>query len=149
MLIVDHLQSKIDDPRALEPLTPNHILTAKSEIPSSPPSEFVREDLFLRKRWRRVQYLLEQFWSRWKREYIAQISIRQKWHKPVHNMCLGDIVLVKDIDLPRNHWPLAKVVEVKVDDDRLVRRVKVLLGQRGSTKPSVLERSVHKLVLLM
>lgn len=64
-------------------------------------------------------------------------------------MCLGDIVLVKDIDLPRNHWPLAKVVEVKVDDDRLVRRVKVLLGQRGSTKPSVLERSVHKLVLLM
>lgn len=130
--------SEIDDPRALEPLKPNHILTAKSEIPSSPPSEFVRKDLFLRKRWRRVQYLLEQFWSRWKREYIAQISIRQKWQKPVRNMCL-----------PRNHWPSAKVVEVTVDDDRLVRRVKMLLGQRGSTKPSVLERSVHKLVLLM
>ncbi|CAG2240320.1 unnamed protein product [Mytilus edulis] len=117
--------SEIDDPRALEPLTPNHILTAKSEIPSSPQSEFV------------------------KREYIAQISIRQKWHKPVRNMCFRDIVLVKDVELPRNHWPLAKVVEVKVDDDRLVRRVKVMLGQRGSTKPSVLERSVHKLVLLM
>lgn len=141
--------SEIDDPNALEPLTPNHILTAKSDIPRPPPGEFIREDLFLRKRWRRVQYLLEQFWARWKREYIAQISLRQKWHTPRRNIRSGDIVLVKDIDLPRNQWPLAKVVEANTDDDGLVRRVKVQLGNSGSASSSVLERNVHKLVLLV
>ena len=67
--------NEIEDPNAFEPLTPNHILTSKSEIPYPPPGTFVKEDLFLRKRWRCVQYLLEQFWARWKKEYIAQISL--------------------------------------------------------------------------
>jgi len=139
----------IDDPNAFEPLTPNHILTAKSSVPLPPPGDFVKEDLFLRKRWRRVQYLLEQFWARWRSEYVAQISLRQKWHEPRRNIRSGDIVLVKDMDLPRNQWPLAKVVEANTDDDGLVRRVRVTIGKRGSGPTSVLERSVHKLVLLV
>ncbi|KAL4217997.1 hypothetical protein ACF0H5_022735 [Mactra antiquata] len=139
----------INDPSALEPLTPNHILTAKSDIPAPPPGEFVREDLFLRKRWRRVQYLLEQFWSRWQREYLAAISLRQKWHTAQRNIRVGDIVLIKDEGLPRNHWSLAVVVEANPDGDGLVRRVKVKLGIRGSTPITILERSVHKLVLLI
>ena len=51
----------INDPSALEPLTPNHILTGKSDFPAPQPGDFIREDLFLKKRWRRVQYLIEQF----------------------------------------------------------------------------------------
>ena len=49
--------SEIDDPKTFEPLTPNHILTGKTSIPCPPLGEFVREDIFLRKRWRRVQYI--------------------------------------------------------------------------------------------
>jgi len=64
-------------------------------------------------------------------------------------MRIGDIVLVKDIDYPRNQWPLAKVVEVNIDDDGLVRRVKLKLGRKDSASTSILERSVHKLVLLV
>ena len=52
-------------------------------------------------------------------------------------------MLVKDIDLPRNQWPLGRIVRANPDDDGLVRRVKV------KTQSSVLERSVHKLVLLV
>ena len=103
----------------------------------------MREDMFVRKRWRRVQYLIEQFWSRWKREYLAQVALRQKWHGVHRNILEGDIVLVKDIDLPRNQWPLGRIVRANPDDDGLVRRVKV------KTQSSVLERSVHKLVLLV
>lgn len=54
----------INDPKSLEPLTPNHLLTMKSSVPLPPPGEFIKEDLYARKRWRRVQYLAEQFWSR-------------------------------------------------------------------------------------
>ncbi|XP_013402109.1 uncharacterized protein LOC106167786 [Lingula anatina] len=138
--------SEINDPKTLEPLTPNHILTAKADILFPPPGNFVREDLFLQKR---VQYLLEQFWSRWKKEYISQISLRQKWHEPRHNMRKGDVVLIKDIELPRNQWPLARVVEANADDDGLVRRVKVRTGCSGTLGSSILERNVQKLVLLV
>ena len=57
---------------------------------------------------------------------------------------------MKDIDLPRHEWPITKVVEVKTDDDGLVGRVKVQMSKRDiSSKTVVLERSVHKLVLLI
>ncbi|XP_062600914.1 uncharacterized protein LOC134262527 [Saccostrea cucullata] len=135
--------SEIDNPDSLEPLTPNHILTGKTTSPLPPPGEFVKEDMYVRKRWRRVQYLMEQFWSRWRHEYLAQITLRQKWHGVRRNIKEGDIVLVKDVDLPRNQWPLGRVVEANPDDDGLVRRVKVKM-QSG-----VLERTVHKLVLLI
>lgn len=47
----------INDPKSLEPLTPNHLLTMKNSVPLPPPGNFVREDLYARKRWRKVQYL--------------------------------------------------------------------------------------------
>lgn len=58
-LTTEHL----NDPLGPEPLTPNHILTMKSTIILPPPGQFTREDLYLRKRWRRVQYLVNEFWT--------------------------------------------------------------------------------------
>lgn len=132
--------SEIDNPDSLEPLTPNHILTGKTSSPLPPPGEFLKEDMYIHKR---VQFLMEQFWSRWRREYLAQITLRQKWHGVRRNIKEGDIVLVKDVDLPRNQWPLGRVIKSKQDEDGLVRRVKVKL-QSG-----ILDRTVHKLVLLI
>lgn len=74
---------------------------------------------------------------------MAQITLRQKWHGVGRNIKEGDIVLAKDVDLPRNEWPLGRVIESNPDEDGLVRRVKVKL-QTG-----ILERTVHKLVLLI
>ena len=54
----------INDPHSLEPLTPNHLIMMKSNVILPPPGEFVRQDIYLRKRWKRVQYLLNQFWCR-------------------------------------------------------------------------------------
>ena len=77
-------------------------------------------------------------------ERVASSSrLRQKWHGVRRNILEGEIVLVKDIDLPRNQWPLGRIVGANPDDDGLVRRLKV------KTESSVLERSVHKLVLLV
>ena len=52
-LTVDNLSN----PESLSPLTPNHILTMKTKPVLPPPGVFQREDLYLRKRWRRVQHL--------------------------------------------------------------------------------------------
>ena len=51
----------LNSPLALEPLTPNHILTMKSRVLLPPPGKFVKNDQFCRKQWRRVQYLTNEF----------------------------------------------------------------------------------------
>ena len=71
----------INDPLSPEPLTPNHILTMKSEIIAPPPGEFSKEDLYLKKRWKRVQFLANEFWTRWKKEYLLNLQQRSKWNK--------------------------------------------------------------------
>lgn len=67
-LTTEHL----NDPSGPQPLTPNHILTMKSSIILPPPGEFVKEDLYLRKRWRKVQYLANVFWSRWRKRISSK-----------------------------------------------------------------------------
>lgn len=44
----------LNDPTGPQPLMPNYILTMKSSVVLPPPGEFVKEDLYLRKRWRKV-----------------------------------------------------------------------------------------------
>ena len=52
------------DPCSEPPITPNQLITMKTSTPLPPPGQFVKEDMYARKRWRRIQYLSEQFWSR-------------------------------------------------------------------------------------
>ncbi|XP_051802834.1 uncharacterized protein LOC127533562 [Acanthochromis polyacanthus] len=145
----------INDPKALEPLTPNHLIMMKSKIPLPPPGKFVKEDMYASKRWRRVQYLIEQFWGRWKREYLMNLAIRQKWLKPRRNFKTDDIVIIKDDNLPRSQWLLGRVVEAIQGSDGVVRKVKIQTGehklktQGHSSKPSIIERPIQKLVLLL
>lgn len=71
------------------------------------------------------------------------------------NLKVNDVVIVKEDILPRNQWQLGRVVETFMDSDGLVRRVKIRVGEQKSGKhqfsfkPSVLERPIQKLVLLL
>ena len=58
----------INSPQMPEPLTPSHLLTMKSKVILPPPGEFQRADLYSRKRWRRVQFLVNEFWVRWRKD---------------------------------------------------------------------------------
>jgi hypothetical protein len=145
----------LSDPQSV-PLTPNHLIMMKSKVFLTPPGNFVREDVYTRKRWRRVQFLAQEFWRRWKREYLMTLQSRQKWHKEEVNVKKGDIVILKDDNAVRGDWRLGRVVDTIVDEDKLVRRVKLLMADsalsasgKRLTKPTVLERPIHKLTLLL
>jgi len=129
------------DHRDLEPLTPNHLLLLRGD-PVLPPGEFVKQDLYSRRRWRQVQYLADIFWRRWTREYLPTLQLRQKWRHPVKNLEAGDVVIVADDNAPRNLWHLGRVTETYLSSDGFVRTVKV------TTRTSTLLRPVHKLCLL-
>lgn len=147
--------ANLNDPQAEAPLTPNHLLTMKSTVPLPPPGSFSKEDMYTRKAWRRVQYLLEQFWARWRKEYLLNLQRRQKWAKPQRSLQVGDVVLLTT-DAPRMKWPLAMVTSAKPDADGLVRKVHVRIGTRNLDKRgrpekglSELERPIQKLILLL
>ena len=131
-----------DNPDDYLPLSPNNLLTMKSVAIVPPPGQFQRDDVYLRQRWRRVQYLANVFWSRWKKEYLLTLQGRQKWNIPRRNMCVDDVVLLKDDLSPRCAWSMGRVISVEKDSNNMVRSVIV------KTQSSVLKRPIHKLVLL-
>jgi len=158
MAIVNNRPLTVDsltDAMAVEPLTPNHLLHMKTRVVLPPPGEFQREDLYLQKRWRRVQHLLNEFWKRWQNEYLLTLQGRQKWNKAKADLRQGDIVIIKDENLPRNRWRLARIEETLPSADGKVRKVKLHIATqqldssgRRSEDPVFLERPVHKLVFL-
>ena len=139
-----------------EPLTPNHLLTMKSKAILSPPGEFQRADLYSRKRWRRVQFLANEFWKRWRKDYLQSLQSRQKWIATWRNLQVDDIVIVRDDNSPRNCWKIARVEETYPDDDDLVRKVRLKIADRNLDDNGLprelatsLYRPVQKLVLLL
>lgn len=146
----------VNSPDCLDPLTPNQLLTMKSSVVLPPPGSFQRADLYSKKRWRRVQYLANEFWIKWKASFLQSLQTRQKWVRTVRSLEVGDVVIIKDDNQPRNLWQLARVVQTYPSDDGLVRKVKVQvadssLDRSGSRTRSLvfLDRPVQKLVLLV
>lgn len=131
------------DPDDFNPLSPSNILTMKTSVILPPPGVFQRADVYLRRRWRRVQYLANLFWTRWKREYLLTLQQRPKWNSPRRNLAVGDVVLVKDDHSPRNIWPMGRVIKTEPDKNGFVRSVQL------KTQTSELRRPVDKVVLLL
>ncbi|KAJ8009335.1 hypothetical protein DPEC_G00087820 [Dallia pectoralis] len=89
-------------------LTPAMLLTQKDGRSPAPPGDFNDKDLF-RSQWRQVQSLASKFWSRWRNEYLPTLQSRRKWNEARRNLQKGDLVLLKDCQVPRNEWPLALI----------------------------------------
>ena len=130
-----------DDPC---PLTPNSLLTLR-ESTSSRPEQYSKSDLlsYGRKRWRRIQYLADQFCIRWRKHYLHTLQERKKWKFKKEDFKIDDLVLIKSKTAKRNDWPLGRVVQVCRSRDGCVRSV--LLQTKDSNN---LYRSIHDLVLI-
>ena len=131
------------------PISPSNILTMKDN-PNPPPLEDLSEEDLLsygKLRWKRIAFLSDQFWIRWKNHYVSTLQERRLWIKPNKGISVGDIVLVKSAS-KRNDWPLGRIVEVRPSSDGLVRRILVKVCVNGGP-PKLLERSVRDTVLVV
>jgi hypothetical protein len=139
----------LTDKDVVLPLSPNQLLTMKTKVTLPLSSNFEHNDLYCRRRWRRVQHLANEFWSRWKKEYLSSLQTRPKHNFKRRNFQIGDIVLLKEESLCRNDWPMAKVVGVKLDDKgECVRTVHLKLSSQDCDQ-RLRERPVNKIVLLL
>ena len=135
-----------DEPGAI---SPSMLLTLKSSLPSPPPEALSEADLnaYGKRRWRRVQHLADEFWRRWRDNYIQELTKRRKWSKSRRNLEEDEVVLMKEKNAPRCQWRTAQVKQLIPGKDGLVRRVTVsYLDARGHRQEK--ERSVVDLIPL-
>ena len=148
--IVNHrpLLPVSSDPENPAVLSPSTLLTQKFNSNHAPPDfeNFTSKDM-IRSEWKRVQVLADVFWKRWKNEYMQSLQPRRKWQTVRPDLKLGDVVLLKDIDAPRNRWPLAVIVAIMPSDDSHVRKVQLKIFRHN--KSSVLTRPICELVPLL
>ena len=131
----------IGDPLSLKPITPMMLLTGKSKIVLAPPGAFGEPAAYSRRQWVRVQHLINEFWSRWKKEYLANLQQRSKWLCKKRNFKVGDVVLVKTEE-KRNLWPIGRVIKAPVDENGHCRKVTI------KTVSGNFERPISNIVLL-
>ena len=71
------------------------------------------------------------------------LNRRQKWIRPKRNSKVGDLVLIHDLNVPRGHWPIGRIIEaIPSPNDNLVRTVKI------KTSSGVYTRPIQKTLLL-
>ena len=123
-------------------LTPGHFLIGRP-LEALPDPAFSYRSTSILRRWHLCQNLVRQFWERWSTDYLTSLRKYAKWHKPLRNLSVGDIVILNEDGMLPTTWPLGRVIEVFVGKDGFVRVVNV------RTKNGIFKRPVHKLALLL
>ena len=126
-------------------LTPAILLTQKTGNVSETFDHIEIKDAY-RTQWKQVQFLSNLFWSRWKRDYIQTLQLRQRWKTETCNVKKGDIVLMRNKAVSRNEWPLRMINRVFPSEDNLVRKVELKVNIDG--KPLLYVRPITEIVKL-
>ena len=136
-----------------EPITPSHLVVGRrvNSIPivSSAMIEEVDDSSSgVKARQNCLQKILTHFWSRWSREYVADLRTREGAKGRAEGrftVSAGDVVTVHEDGLPRGLWRLGKIESVIPGNDEEIRAavVKVVKSKRGRT--TLLKRPVKKL----
>ncbi len=126
------------DANDLCPLTPDHFIHGQLEGKFAAEASD-EETLDPRKRWHRVQQLINQVWRRWRKELFPTLNCRKKWFHPTGSVKEGDVVLMIEPNANRCDWPLGWILETYPGDDGLVRVVRLKAGGNEYLRP------VHRL----
>lgn len=130
-----------DDVTDLSPLTPGHFIIGEPLVQPYYPRVVEVPDNRLKAR-ALIQKFVQQFSIRFQKEYINQLQRRNKWTKRDSNLKPGDLVLVKNEQLPPTLWQMARIVTVHPGNDGLVRNVTL------RTQDGIYQRSVQHLCKL-
>lgn len=127
-----------NDPNDLQALTPGHFLIGTS-LTAYPEKDITNVNENRLTRWMRCSQMQQTFWKRWSVEYLNRLQNRPKWTKPISNLKVNDLVLIKEPDTPPLLWPLARVIDTYPGKDSRVRVVKL------KTQNGTLTRNITRL----
>ncbi|CAH2109061.1 unnamed protein product [Euphydryas editha] len=130
-----------DNPNDPLPLTPGHFLIGESLLNIND-VDYSDQTVTGLDRWRMIQKMVNLFWKRWSKEFLCNLNQRNKWCSKKPELEVGDVVIVKDDNIPPAKWLLGKVIEKHAGPDN-VTRVVTLKCKRG-----LLKRPISKLCIL-
>ena len=133
------------DPSSPFVLSPSILLTQKVDIPLILPKEINITEVY-RTQWKHVHCLAEEFWKRWKKEYLSSLQPRRKWANSSPNVKINDVILLKSHESPQAQWPLGIVDKVFPGKDGLVRKVQVRVVVNN--KMCVYVRPISEIIFL-
>ncbi|XP_052758555.1 uncharacterized protein LOC128202398 [Galleria mellonella] len=126
------------DPADYNPLTPGHFLIGRS-LTSLPERDYRLYSTNNLTRFQRIEQLRQHFWTRWSKEYIAELQQRVKWRSCKDNLKLDTLVVIKEDNLPPLKWKLGRIVEVHPGPDGIVRVADI------KTSTGVIRRAFSKI----
>ncbi|XP_055612519.1 uncharacterized protein LOC129759131 [Uranotaenia lowii] len=125
-----------NDPEDLTVLTPGHFIAARPLMALPEPCLGHLNETTL-SRWQRVQNFLQHIWSRWSKEYLANLQTRNKWNKQRDNLVVGTMVVLREDNVPPLKWLIGRVKMVYYGNDGNVRVVKVQTQNGEFTRADV------------
>ncbi|XP_013142204.1 PREDICTED: uncharacterized protein LOC106106203 [Papilio polytes] len=120
---ISQLPTYPDDPY---PLTPGHFLIGEPLV-VVPDRNYEDSNVSSLKRWHLMQRMLQDFWRRWSQEYLNQLQHRYKWTDQVSEPKVGDVVLIREDDLPPAKWLFGVIDKKHTGLDNLTRVVSMAL----------------------
>lgn len=129
------------DPEDLNALTPGHFLIGDA-ITTQPIYDLTDIKINRLDRWQQVQHMTQSIWRRWYKDYLNELTQRKRWYREQPNIKVGDMVLIRDDNLPPTQWPLGRIIEVFLGNDSKVRTA-VIKTKYGETS-----RTIAKICLL-
>lgn len=138
------------DPESPMIVTPAILLNQKMGNETMIQEDFDIKDLY-KAQWRRVQILSDIFWKQWRDGYLQTLQTRRKWKTDVPNVKDGDVILLKDKNLPRNEWKVGVIVNaIKSECDGKVRKAEVRVIKEGTANVlATYTRPVTDMVMLV
>lgn len=128
------LTNLYDEAGEPEPLCPSLFLTGKRL--TTLPSVGIKDDNIddsLHKLWTRRQLAIKAFWRIWTKEYLAELrNLHNGKRRQGKILAVGDLVLLRDSQLPRQQWSLARIQKVFPGRDGKIRSC-ILRMPGGST----------------
>ncbi|GFU90248.1 DUF5641 domain-containing protein [Trichonephila clavipes] len=75
--------------------------------------------------WQKITKIIQLIWKRWSVDYLNSLQQRNKWHFEKKNAKIGDMVIVKENNLPSCQWSLGRINNIYPGKDSKVRVVEV------------------------
>ncbi|GFT22677.1 integrase catalytic domain-containing protein [Trichonephila clavipes] len=123
------LSSDLDD---LNVLTPSHFLIGRS-ITSIVEPDLTNLNENRLDNLQKVTKIIQLIWKRWSVDYLNSLQQRNKWHFEKKNAKIGDMVIIKEDNLPSCQWSLGRINNIYPGKDSKVRVVEVKTT-RGAKK---------------
>ncbi|XP_059059534.1 uncharacterized protein LOC131852816 [Achroia grisella] len=119
------------DPLDLNPLTPGHFLIGRplASLPHAAAEE-ANSNFYM------IEKLRLHFWERWSKEFVAELQQRTRWKSGTGDPKVGDMVLLRNENIPPQSWRLGRVTKLHHGADNICRVVDIYTA-RGTIRRAV------------